>query len=265
MASLISLTSIVCEQVPITFPTLKYYDIYTLNIRLPYIKFYGKDSSLLVFGSNHTTNFQDSQVRQINNLIGSFSPTVILYEGDGISTGMSQKETVENYFELGLAKYIADSLSIKAVNIEPDTRGKFNYLLKTYKTDDILIATLGLQITMMQINDDNFENLFPAMIAALVKEGLPLSIKQQSLDYFYKLYKKRFGKYFSYTNFDSRDIQAKYKRTIFNTINQTANAYRDQHIISLTKQFLDKKERVFLIEGGWHAIVCEPAYKLITE
>lgn len=44
-----------------------------------------------------------------------------------------------------------------------------------------------------------------------------------------------------------------------------ANEFRDQHIITLAKQYLKKNERVFLIEEGWHAIVCEPAYKLITK
>ncbi len=265
LCSLTVLTSTVYGQIESDFPTLEYYDIQKLNISLPYIKYYSIDSSLLVFGSNHTTNFQDPQVRQIYNLINSYKPTIVLYEGDGISTGKSQKETVETYFEIGLAKYLADSLSIRAINIEPNTKDKYRFLLEKYTTDDILIATLGLQITMMQINNDNFEHLFPIMIADLVKEGLPLNATQQSLDYFYKLYEKKLGKSFSYDSFDSREIQAKYTGTIFNDINRIANQFRDQHIIRLTKKYIDMRERVFLIEGGWHAIVCEPAFNLIVK
>lgn len=252
-------------QTKIKFPTLKYSEIAKLNIVLPYIKYYGIDSSLLVYGSNHTNNYNDLQVKQIYNLICSFKPTVVLYEGDGITTGKTQKETVEEYFEMGLSKYLADSLKILAVNIEPKTQDKYKFLLKVYKVEDVLLATLGLQITMLQINNESFDTLFSSMISDLVREGLPLKQKQQTLDYFYKLYQRKFGKPFSYKNFDSRDIQAKYNRTIFNRINQMANEFRDQHIIKLTKQFIDRKERIFLIEGGWHAIVCEPAYKLIAK
>ncbi|MDY3351387.1 hypothetical protein PG357_05235 [Riemerella anatipestifer] len=247
------------------FPTLPYNSIKSKNIELPYIKFYGKDSTLLVFGSNHTNDFYNPQIKQIKEIIQSYQPTVILYEGDGIATENNQKETVESFFEMGLAKYLADSLSIKSINIEPNTEKKYKYLKRKYKTEDILIATLGLQITMMQYNNENFESLFPTMISDLEKEGLKLSKKQKSLSYFYKLYQKKLGKSFSYENFDSREIQSKYNNTIFNKINQDANLFRDQHIIALTKELLDKKEKVFLLVGGWHAIVCEPSFKLITK
>ncbi|MFL9833383.1 hypothetical protein [Chryseobacterium terrae] len=247
----------------VIFPTLQYTSISSMNIELPYIKWYGK--YLLVYGSNHTLNFNDPQVKQIDSLIVAYKPTVVLYEGDGIATTKTKKETVETYFEMGLAKYIADSLNIKTINIEPNTQDKFKYLKKKYKPEDILIATLGLQITMMQYNNEDFESLYPTMISDIEKEGLKLTKKQKSLSYFYQLYQKKLNKPFSYENFDSREIQAKYSKTIFNKINQDANSFRDQHIIKLTNELLGKNERVFLIEGGWHAIVCEPAFKLITK
>ena len=247
------------------FPTLSYDSIQSKKIELPCINFFGKDTSLLVFGSNHTNDFYNPQIEQIQELIQSYKPTLILYEGDGIATEKTKKETVETYFEMGLAKYLADSLSIKSINIEPNTENKFKYLKTKYKTDDILIATLGLQITMMQYNNEDFESIYPTMISDLDKEGLKLSKRQMSLSYFYQLYQRKFGKSFSYNNFDSREIQSKYNKTIFNKINQDANSFRDQHIIALTKELVDKNERVFLIVGGWHAIVCEPSFRLITE
>lgn len=247
------------------FPTLEYSDLQKMKIDLPYVKWYGKDNSLLVFGSNHTSDFNDPQIKQIFKLILTHKPSVILYEGDGVSVEKTQKETVETYYEMGLAKFIADSLSIKAINIEPNTAQKYAVLKRKYETDDILIATLGLQITMMQYTNEDFEKVFPTMISDLEKEGLGLSANQKTLVYFYKLYKKKFGKPFSYENFDSRDIQSKYNRTVFNEINQEANKFRDQHIIHLTKSLLDNGEKVFLLVGGWHAIVCEPAFKIIGD
>jgi len=121
----------------IKYPTLAYTAIGKLNIKLPYIKCYGSDSSLFVFGSNHTNNFQDSQIALIKNYIASFKPSVILYEGDGIAVEKTQKQTVETYFEMGLAKFIADSMHIKCLNIEPKTNEKFAFLLSKYKVEDI--------------------------------------------------------------------------------------------------------------------------------
>jgi hypothetical protein len=254
-----------CGQDKSFFPTLPYDSIQSKNIELPYIKFYGKASSLLVFGSNHTNDYSSPQIKLIQQLIRSYQPMVILYEGDGIGTEKTQKKTVETYFEMGLVKYLADSLSIKAINLEPNTQKKFKYLKAKYQTDDILIATLGLQVTMMQYNNEDFESLYPTMISDLEKEGLKLSKKQKTLSYFYQLYQRKFGKSFSYENFDSKEIQSKYNKTIFNKINQDANSFRDQHIITLTKKLVDENKRVFLLVGGWHAIVCEPSFKLITK
>lgn len=259
------LSSVLLGQFKKTFPTLSYDSIQSLNIKLPYIRYYGNDSSLLVFGSNHTTDFNDDQIKQLPKLISAFKPSIVLYEGDGITTAKSQRSTVETYFEMGLAKYISDSMGIKSMNIEPNTRDKFNFLKENFSTDDILIATLGLQVTALQQTQQNFENLFPIMISDLEKEGLPLSAKQKTLSHFYELYQTKFGTPFSYDTFDARNIQAKYNNTIYNRINRAANMYRDQYIISLCKELIIKKEKVFLLVGGWHAIVCEPSFNMITK
>ncbi|MBL7870578.1 MAG: hypothetical protein JNM78_03125 [Cyclobacteriaceae bacterium] len=246
------------------YTVLKYAEISKLNIQLPYIKYYGKDQLLLVFGSNHTTQWSNPQILLIKQLIADFSPSIILYEGDGISTENTGKETVETYSEMGFAKYLADSLKIKSLNIEPNTHDKFKYLLANYEIEDILLATLGLQITMFQMDNKDFNSLYPNMVGDLVKEGLPLAKEQQSIQYFYSLYKVKFGKEFSYENFDSRQIQPKYNTTLYNKINQTANEFRDKHIIHLVKKTLQNGDKVFLLVGGWHAIVCEPAFNEIV-
>src|SRR4051812_34995449 len=67
------------------YPTKSYHDLETTAIRLPYVKYYGIDSSLLVYGSNHTNNYADAPINDIENKIHQFKPDVILYEGDGIS------------------------------------------------------------------------------------------------------------------------------------------------------------------------------------
>ncbi len=166
---------------------------------MPFVTYYGKDGRLIVFGSNHTNDYKDPQIKMIRDLICSSKPSVVLYEGDGIATEKTQEETVGTYFEMGLAKYIADSLKIHAANIEPKTEEKYKFLLSTFKIEDIMLATLGLQITMLQYNNENFETRFPIMINSLLDEGLKLNKKQQTLPYFYKLYKTKFGKPFHMT------------------------------------------------------------------
>jgi hypothetical protein len=246
------------------YPVRSYSELEKLNIPLPYIHYYGKDSSLLVYGSNHTNNYSDPQIADIQNQILHFKPTLILYEGDGIETTPNKQETVATYFEMGLVKYLADSVKIHCLNIEPPTKAKYAHLQKHFSVDEILLATLGLQITMMQMYNEDLDKKLPIMLADLVKEGLPLSTEQQKPEYFYRAYKNYFKTPFSYESFDSRNVQAKYNRTSLNRVNQKANEFRDQYIIGLVEDLL-KTGKVYLQIGGWHAIVCEPAFKKITE
>jgi hypothetical protein len=247
------------------YPTLEYSDIERLQIRLPYIYKYGNKKQLVVYGSNHTTNPRDSQIADIENKILNFKPDLILYEGDGILTEKTKDATIAQYFEMGLVLYLADSLKINAKNIEPLTKNKYSYLLEKYPKNEVLLATLGLQITMMQYEKEDFKSKYPAMIHSLLQEGFPLKEKEQTVEYFYKIYKDYFNSDFSYDNFDSRTIQSKYNKTSLNKINQEANKYRDQHIIALVDNEFKKHNKIYLQIGGWHAIVCEPAFRKITE
>ena len=112
---------------------------------------------------------------------------------------------------------------------------------------------------------EDFKSKYTAMIHSLLQEGFPLREKEQTIEYFYKIYKDYFNSDFSYDNFDSRTIQSKYNKTSLNKINQEANKYRDQHIIALVDNEFKKHNKIYLQIGGWHAIVCEPAFRKITE
>lgn len=244
------------------YPTRSYTMLTTFYMPLPYINYYG--NNLLVYGSNHTTDANDPQVADICAKLVGFAPTVVLYEGDGIGLGSSMREAVTDYFEMGLVKYLADSLHIRAINTEPDTREKYCYLLQHFSIDEVMLATLGLQIGQLQRANADFRKICPKLLRDLVKEGLPLTKEQQTLAYFYKTYQQRFGRAFSYRTFDDTEIQAKYNRTVFNRVNQEANVFRDQHLLALTDSLLQQQEKVYIQVGGWHAIVCEPAFRRIT-
>src|SRR5688500_17398846 len=107
------------------YPTLEYSEIEALKIRLPYVYTCGNSKQLMVYGSNHTSDPKDPQVADIEKKITGFKPDLILYEGDGISTGKTKEATVSEYFEMGLVLYLADSLKIRAMNIEPPTKQKY--------------------------------------------------------------------------------------------------------------------------------------------
>jgi hypothetical protein len=244
------------------FQTLEYSELEKLDIQLPFVKQYGKEKQLLVYGSYHTSDPTDSEVVNIEQTFLNFNPDLLLYEGDGISFGKTKRESLE-YFEMGLVLYLADSLKIKAINIEPNSKDKYDYLLSKYPKNQVLLSILGLQITMMQAVNENFQNKYPIMIKDLIREGFSLTKEEQSIEYFYKIYKDFYKIEFSYENFDPNTIQAKSNKTILNEINQVSNKFRDQHILALVNDKLKNYNKIYLQIGGWHAIVCEPGFEQI--
>lgn len=156
------------------YPTLEYADIEKLGIKIPYLYTCGSSRQLMVYGSNHTANPSDPQIMDIENNLLAFKPDLILYEGDGIATEPTKATTIETYFEMGFVVYLADSLQIKAKNIEPDTKAKFNYLLSKYPKSEVLLATLGLQLTMMQMEQADLDAKYPSLVKIVSSRRVPI-------------------------------------------------------------------------------------------
>lgn len=84
------------------YPTLNYSES---KVTLPFVKEYkGADKSVFVYGSYHTNDSIDKEVKDIEQKILEFKPDVILYEGDYIDVEATKYVSVSNYFEMGLVR-----------------------------------------------------------------------------------------------------------------------------------------------------------------
>jgi hypothetical protein len=252
-----------------SYKTIPYTEINGLNKRgEPFIREYNKGKrAVLVFGSYHTMDPNDREVKEIISSLEKFRPDVILYEGDNIGFKESIESSVAEFFEMGLARWWANSQRIEDMNIEPPPEKKYQYLLKNYPKNEVLLTTILSQNILFIVNHTkkDFEREYPVWIRGLKEQGFPLGIKEQSLDYFYEKYKGFYGKEFDPVTFDYKTVELKYNKTKLNRVNQDAAWFRDQYMLAQIENSLKMHKRVYVQVGVFHALSWQPGVEQIID
>lgn len=238
------------------------------NQKLPFIKEYRNGSrSVLVYGSYHTNNPDDEEITDIEQAFKKFNPEIVLYEGDNIGIENTKSESISNYFEMGMVRWLAKQSNTPDLNIEPETIYLTNQLLKKYTSDEVLLATILGQnmIYIKQHTIGEFEELYPVFIRDIETSGLQLTEGQKTIAHFYKLYKDFYGYTFDPETFDYRTVEIAYNKTKINEIVRHSASLRDQHMLHLVDSCLNHYSKIYIQVGGRHAIVWQPAFKRIIK
>jgi len=250
------------------YDVLEYSELEKLNIPLPYKYQYSNgNKSVFVYGSYHTSNPNDSAIMDIESNLLAFKPDLVMYEGDGISFEDTKEKSIEYYFEMGLVRYLSHHNGITDFNIEPPTREKYDYLLKKYKTNEVFLASIGLQFTLLLVSQKevDFSGFYTQFVDGLAKEGFPINHDLKSVDYFYKTYEEFYNRPFDLKTFDYETVEIKFNKTHLNKINQDAAHFRDLFMLGTIEKKLTEYNRIYVQVGGRHAIVWEPAVKNMLE
>lgn len=241
---------------------MDYAKLEKLSIDLPYIYEYSNDSqSVMIYGSYHTSNPEDSIISDIESKLLDFEPDLILYEGDGIAIEETKEQSIEYYFEMGLVRYMARELNIRDMNLEPSSKERLDYLLKKYSKEEVLLASIGSQIMLLMVGEreEEFEASYNLFVRDLKKEGFPFTGGEMSIQHFYRVYEDFYGIPFAFSTFDYETIEIKFNKTRLNKLNQESARYRDIFMINLIEENLKRHKRIYVQIGGRHAIVWEKA------
>lgn len=252
-----------------TYKTIPYAQSADLGIKLPFIKEYkAGQKAILVYGSYHTNDTTDTEIKDIEYSLTTFKPEIILYEGDYIGVEPTKQESISNYFEMGLVRWWAQRYGVKELNLEPAARERYHHLQKKFNNDYILLATvLGQNILYIkQHSKDEFDKFYPSVISDFEKEGFALTEKQKQLSHFYETYQTFYKKPFEPTTFDYETVEPKFNKTVLNKINQESASFRDQFMLKKIDSCLKFHSKIYVQVGGRHAIVWQPAlHKIVAK
>lgn len=210
--------------------------------------------AIMLYGSEHTKNPKDPQIKDISKRWQHFKPTVALCESRLGVFFPGLMNPVKTFAEPGIVHALARQSDIPTYTWEPPITLQLQHLLKDYSKEQVALRFIltpyfsNLRFGRPENPDamvesirkkrnqwPGIENAFPNMQAI-----------QSTWDHYFP------------KGPDWRTVSDAYELPGFLN-GMDANIIRDRHFFAILLELVSKGERVFAIAGSSHAVKLEPA------
>jgi hypothetical protein len=224
--------------------------------------------ALLYFGSRHTYDPGDPQVRQIEALWRGFRPDVALFEGgnpeDRNPWVTKDKREMREFGEPGLVVFLATRDNVPVRTFEPARGDEAAFLRRTFSLEQIKLFYVLRQVPQFRQSqqDDSIENMANHMLEWLSHmpslEGAPRNLPE-----FEASYARLFpgGPNWRQAPQSWSDPAAIRSATYTNHLAAKLARFRDQHIIQVLVEEVNRGQRVFAVVGASHVVMQEPVLR----
>lgn len=237
--------------------TMKEYDTLVETHRRPYVYVVKSEArgSVLVFGSEHTKDPNNRQLKDIEEQWKKFKPTIALIEGRLGFLIKPFMNPVNAYGESGWVVNLAKRDNIKFYSWEPLVDSVNATMKKRYTAE---------QLALSRILNPYFSNLRfgkPALPERYVEEVLDRAAEfdvqekfksHKDVDAYWELYFPNGP--------DWRDVSDQWGLPGYlGEVADDRNLIRNIHLSCIILDLINKGERIFVIAGSSHAVCIEPA------
>lgn len=262
------------------YPTVSYLDIkLDSNGSLPsnpyILEFINGRKHIVFCGVNHLSDNSDIEnpmYKKIEEKCFSFKPDVCVNEGGDISQKkyISKNEALLKNGEIGLIKFLADTLKINCINGDMTEEFEFKELLKQY-TKDEFIAYIANERLMWGLSNRNVseqtevERRYKEFIENyIIKEGkVNLTESEKTFSFYKTSFEKMVARPFDIISPEPTNPFEPNSK--FQKVGRTSKEIRDQNLIKTIDNLLDTYDKVFVVFGGWHLLTCKPGLEEIIK
>lgn len=232
----------------------------------PYILDLKKGKKHLIFyGSDHINDSADPMYADIEKRFLEMNPEIVFNEGGDPPSLDDRNMSIEKYGEAGFLRYLGKKHNIPVKNIEPTLQDQFDYLLKKYSKNDLLLMYFCRQILqvqrMSQSTTVDFDNYMSGFLKQLQEKGFPISDEEATLKYVISIYEDFFNEKFNWKTFDRINLSPMGSKKILYEIYKETGQFRDKFIVNLISKTLKEYDRVFVVMGSGHAVQQEPVLR----
>ena len=243
---------------------------------VPYVYTISKNGKVLYyFGSSHSFDPLHPQFSKLKDFFNDFlkhsdpDKRVVFIEG-GVPDKLRKnvEESIISGGEMQYVDYLAKKEGVSVFSPEFAPRELSKELMKRYPVDEVayyFFVRTYMQYLRVQHNPDfdSYMNIFllKNMDEAVVMPYLfPNSLIPQ-------IHIRLFSKDFDLADkeFFSRIVNPNHKDTVINNISQSTSQLRDIHILEQIEKEWEKGNSIFIIYGGTHAVMQEPALKSLLQ
>lgn len=240
------------------------------KLELPVIVHLKSDGKqILYFGSYHSNLINDSLFSLIERKFNDFQPDFVLHEGDDDWPIFKNKDsTIVISGEPGYIIQLSQENEVDYATIEPEEKNEYEYLLKTYDLEWVVLMYMCRQIDNQQrlseaynTSDAQFEQNMDYFFRMLERDGIPLDKGQMEFTYWKNIYEKLLNRKLEWRKFNPDLYYPNKYLTKLNEINRASDEFRNLFMIEKILETSDKFDKIMVLVGGGHLIVQEKLLK----
>lgn len=232
---------------------------------MPYILVLTADPGpLFYFGTRHTFDPNDWQIRAIEDYWHQFHPSLALNEGGDPPVLESREAMVQRFGEAGLVRFLAKASGIPVRSLEPPPHQERALLLTDFSVEQVKVFYVlrGVVQFRKSRNDERVEGFVERVVRGLSREpgleGPPCSLAE---------FEQSYARLFSappdwkVVPEDWFDPVISRPQPYTNRLSRRLSEFRDRHMAKLLISEVKQGNRVFAVVGGSHVIMQEHALR----
>jgi hypothetical protein len=218
--------------------------------------------AFLFLGSFHNFELKAPHVPEIRRFFAKFQPTLVLYEGGGLSNIRDSDDAVRRAGEMGLVQWLAESCRVRHATFEPSFANEVALASKQYSPEQVKLYYIARLVPqyVAQGNSSGFDEYLTGVIQDKKWQAVGLAnIRPRSIAEFREDIQSAVPnlsdwKKLDYPNVAPMDRFNETERGILNRVASTTAAIRDAELILKIRDGLRKGERVFVVAGTSHML-----------
>ena len=225
---------------------------------------------LLYFGAAHSSDPAHPQFAAIQTDWARFRPTVVFYEGPARAEGATVEETIREYGESGLVRFLAKRHGARIERLEPTPGSEAAYVAQRFPAHPVKLLYILREVSRLRerrgLTEFQLRGAVEQMlqqITPIVPEFAGVIATTAELDKAYRQYWKEPINWWEAPVrwFDPGVTSAETGGIFTNEINRTSSEFRDRHMYEALLREVEKGERVLAVVGRDHVAAQAPALR----
>jgi hypothetical protein len=235
-------------------------EVINIKHELPYIYLLEKNGeSLMVFGTGHTNDPKNNQLKILGEELEKFRPAIILVEGNYQTDESKTSNEAMHKGEMAYASFLAKKNNVLVEGWDISREDEIKELLKDFSREELFaffVLRKMFQEHHFRPGEINLERVI---------EGFKKKSFWPSFDYSFntieRTYRDIFKNDFEISSLNRAMFHPFHSMSVFNKIAYRSNCLRDIHCVKIIKEVLKSKKRVFVVMGSLHALMQEPVLR----